>query len=92
MAIAVFVLTCICAEMSVIRCKIPIIVNHILRKTQTKTRYDVTQMLYVAFIHHLLVGIYILTNVDAEFNANRAKIAPAKNILFFTLEKPMMPC
>ena len=44
-------------------------------------------MVYAAFIHHVFVGICIMTNVDAEFNANRAKIAPARNILFVYIEK-----
>ena len=56
-------------------------------KHKLKTRYDVTQIVYVASIHHLLVGISILTNVDAKFNANRAKTAPGGNILFFYIEK-----
>ena len=44
-------------------------------------------MVYAAFIHPVLVGICILTNVDAEFKANRAMIAPARNILFVYIEK-----
>ena len=44
-------------------------------------------MVYAAFIHHVYVGISVMTNVDAEFNANCAKIAPARNILFVYIEK-----
>ena len=62
-----------------------------LTRQKLRTRYDVTQMVYVAFIHHLLVGICILTNMDDEYSANRAKMASARNILLFTLEKLMMP-
>ena len=36
MAIVAFVLTCICAEIGVIRCKIPIFLNNKLHKIQTK--------------------------------------------------------
>ena len=40
-------------------------------------------MVYVAFNDHLLVGTCIMTNVNAEFNANRAKTAPSRNFDFY---------
>ena len=47
----------------------------------------VTQMMYVAFVHHVLVVTSILTNVNAKLNANRDKITPARNISCFYMEK-----
>ena len=83
--ISVYVLTYISAELDAIWCKIPNFLNHILHITQTpRTRYDVTQVVYGAFIDHLLVGTCILIKVDAEFNANRAKTAPSRNFHFQT--------
>ena len=43
--------------------------------------------MYVAFVHHVLVGTSIQTNVNAKFNANRGKIAPPRNIPCFYMEK-----
>ena len=49
-----------------------------------RTRYDVTKNVYVAFSGYLVVGMCILTNDDAKFDANRAKIAAAMNNLIYT--------
>ena len=76
MAIYVFVLTRTFAEIGVIQCKIPIILNHILHKTQTKTRYDVTKMVYVRSIFASLIGWHMYPDQrGCQFFANCAKIA-----------------
>ena len=38
----------------------------------------------VAFGHHLIVGTQIMNNVDAEFDANRAKNVANMNNSFYT--------
>ena len=48
------------------------------------TRRDVTDMVYVALGRHLIIGTWILTNVDVKLDANWGKIAATKNILFYT--------
>ena len=48
-------------------------------------------MVYVAFSRHLVFRIWLLVNVDAEFDANRAKIAVAMNSLLYIWKKPLKP-
>ena len=45
---------------------------------------DVTKMVYVAFGRHLMVGTFVLTDVNAELDANQDKIATTKNISLYT--------
>ena len=48
-----------------------------------KTCCDVTEIVYVAINHQLVIGACILSNVDAKFDANRGKIAKVtKTILY----------
>ena len=62
----------------------PIILNLIRYKKKVITRYDVTEIVYVAFSGYLVVCMCILINDDAKFDANRAKIAAAMNNSIYT--------
>ena len=53
------------------------------------TRYDVTKNVYVTLIRHLVVGMCILIDDDADFDANQAKIAAAMNNVVYTLKLPV---
>ena len=53
------------------------------------TRYDVTKNVYVTLIRHLVVGMCILIDDDADFDANQAKIATAMNNVVYTLKLPV---
>ena len=44
-----------------------------------RTHYDVTKNVYVTLIRHLVVDMCILIDDNADFDANRAKIAAAMN-------------
>ena len=41
-------------------------------------------MVYVAFNCHLVIGMCIMINHEADFDANRANIAAAVNNLIYT--------
>ena len=64
--------------------KIPIIRHHIQSEKKLKTRYEVTEIVHVALICHLVVCMCILSNDDADLDANRAKIAAAMNNVIYT--------
>ena len=54
-----------------------------------RTRYDVTKNVYVTLIRHLVVDMCILIDDDADFDANRAKIAAAMNNVIYTWKLPV---
>ena len=92
MTFAVQMLTYVSATIGAKCVEIPRFINYFFGKIdKLRTRYDVTGIIYEAFCRHLVAAIQIIINVSAKCDANRAKIASAMNISFYTWKKPMIP-
>ena len=69
--------------------KISTFLNYLIR--EKNYNHVMTSLHCGAFSCHLTFVRWIMNNVDAEFEANRALIATATSNLVHTWKKPMMP-